>query len=134
MITKAKALKIRALAMGAASNLDDVNASNVPELFPRLKGDGSLVKAGTRIHWNGKLKRAAVDLCDTSENNPDNAPNLWEDIQYVNGYREIPEIFTPGLAFSKGEIGSWKGALYESQYDANVWNPEQFAAGWKKME
>ena len=133
MITKAKALKIRALAMGAASNLDDVNASNVPELFPRLKGDGSLIKAGTRIHWNEKLKRAAVDLWDTSENNPDNAPNLWEDIQYVNGYREIPEVFTSGLAFSKGEIGSWKGALYESQYDANVWNPEQFSAGWKKL-
>lgn len=133
MITKAKALKIRALATGAATELDDVNASNVPELFPRLIGDGSLVSAGTRINWNGQLKKAAADLWDTTENNPDNAPTLWEDINYVNGYRVIPEVITAALAYSKGERGSWKGVVYESTQDNNVWNPEQFAAGWKRI-
>lgn len=134
MISRAKALKIRSIAMGAATELDDVNASNVPELFPRLAGDGSLVSAGTRINWNGTLKRAAADLWDTAENNPDNAPALWEDISYVNGYRVIPEVITAGTAFSKGEKGVWKGEIYESLQDANVWNPEQFAAGWKKIQ
>lgn len=134
MITRAKALKIRSLAVGAATELDDVNASNVPELFPRLAGDGSLVSAGTRIYWNGTLKRAAADLWDTAENNPDNAPTLWEDISYVNGYRAIPETITAGLAFAKGEKGWWKDSLYESIYDgANVWNPDQFPAGWTKL-
>ena len=134
MITRSKALKIRSIAASAATELDDVNASNVPELFPRLIGDGSLVPAGTRINWNGQLKKAAVDMWDTAENNPDNAPALWEDISYVNGYRVIPEVFTAALAFSKGEKGVWKDAVYESMYDSNVWNPEQFAAGWKKIE
>lgn len=133
MITRAKAMKIRSLAMGAATELDDVNASNVPELFPRPAGDGSLVPAGTRICWNGQLKKAAADLWDTAENNPDNAPNLWEDINYVNGFRVIPEVITAGLAFSKGEKGWWKDAVWESTQDNNVWNPEQFAAGWKKI-
>lgn len=135
MITRAKAMKIRSVARGAAAELDDVNASIVPELFPRLAGDGSLVPAGTRINWNGQLKRAAADLWDTAENNPDNAPDLWEDINYVNGYRVIPQDITAGLAFSKGEKGWWEedGTVYESIFDgANVWNPEQFAAGWEK--
>ena len=76
MMTRAKALQIRALAVGAAAELDDAHASSLPEMFPGLKGDGSLVKAGTRINWNGQLKKAAADLWDTTENNPDNAPDL----------------------------------------------------------
>lgn len=128
-----KALKIRSLAMESAVEMDDISASSIPEMFPRLEGNGKLVNACTRICWNGQLKKAAVDLWDTAENNPDNSPALWEDISYVDGIRAIPEVFTAGLSFAKGEKGWWKGAVYESQYDANVWNPEQFAAGWVKM-
>ena len=134
MISRKKAMEIRALAMDSAVDLDDAKASNVPEMYPRLKGDGSLVKAGTRIYWNGQLKRAAVDLWDTMENNPDNAPALWENIDYTNGYRTIPETITAGTAFAKGEKGWWKDAVYESLYDANVWTPDQFPAGWNKIQ
>lgn len=134
MITRKKALKIRSLAMDSAMDLDDAKASNVPEMFPRLTEEGSLVNAGTRICWKGKLKRAAVDLWDTAENNPDNAPALWEDINYTNGYRDIPENITAGLAFSKGEQGWFEDGVWESLQDNNVWNPKQFAAGWKKIE
>lgn len=134
MITKAKALKIRSLAMESATEMDDVNASTVPEMFPKLNGDGSLVSAGTRINWNGQLKKAAADLWDTEENNPDSAPALWEDLNYVNGYRVIPETVTAAQAFSKGERGVWKGVVYESTQDNNVWNPVQFAAGWQKIQ
>lgn len=132
-LTKAKALKIRAMAMEVATDMTDPEASTLPEMFPKLKGNGELVKAGTRINWNDTLKKATVDLWDTAENNPDNAPTLWEDINYVNGYREIPQVITVTTAFAKGEIGYWKGELYKSLYDANVWNPEQFAAGWEKL-
>lgn len=133
MITKTKALKIRSLAMASSAEINDAEASTIPEMFPRLKFDGELIPSGTRINWNGALKRASVDLWDTLENNPDNAPELWEDINYVNGYRAIPEVITAGLAFAKGEFGFWRDTVYESLYDANVWNPEQFPAGWKKI-
>lgn len=133
MITKAKALKIRSLAMASAVEMSDAEASATPEMFPRLKQNGELIKAGTRIYWKGDLKRASVDLWDTVENDPDNAPALWEDINYTNGYRIIPEVITAGLAFAKGECGLWKDKVYESLYDSNVWNPEQFAAGWKQL-
>lgn len=56
----------------------DTVALSAVSAYPRLKGDGSLVKAGTRINWNGNLYRASVDLWDTTENNPENAYNLWE--------------------------------------------------------
>ena len=126
-----KARKMRAAMETAAVSLDDATASTAPERFPRLKGDGSLVKAGTRICWGGTLKRAAVDLWDNAENTPDAAPTLWEDVLYRDGIRIIPETITVGLAFAKGERGWWGDALYASTMDDNVWTPEQYPAGWE---
>ena len=128
-------MKLRSLARTSAMELDDAEASTIPEVYDRLKEDGSEVKAGTRIFWKDGLKKAAVTLWDTRENNPDNAPDLWEDINYINGYRVIPETITVTTAFAKGEKGWWKDTVYESIHDgANVWNPDQFAAGWRKVE
>ena len=126
-----KARKLRAAMETAAVSLDDATASTAPELFPRLKVDGSLVKAGTRICWGGTLKRAAVDLWDNAENTPDAAPNLWEDVLYRNGIRIIPETITVGLAFAKGEQGWWGDVLYASTLDNNVWTPEDYPTGWE---
>lgn len=128
-----------ALAAGIAL-IDDKTASIAPEVFDRLKqvtdpeAEIPLIKAGTRINWNGQLKRAAVDLWDTKENNPDNAPTLWEDIAYREGYRIIPSEITAGTAFAKDELGWWNDMLYKSLIDANVWTPEAHAAGWEKAE
>ena len=128
---RAEALKLRAIVEQAAVSLDDKTASEAAMLFPKLKQDGSLVAVGTRINHNGVIKRAAVDLWDTAENNPDNAPALWEDISYKDGYRIIPETITAGTAFEKDECGWWKGILYRSLIPANVYTPEQYAAGWE---
>ena len=132
-ITLERARQLRAMIEAAAGNLTDADASTAAELFPRLKQDGSLVAAGTRINWYGKVKRAAVDLWDRTENNPDNAPTLWEDIGYRDGIRIIPETITAGLAFAKDELGWWGDTLYKSLLDANVWTPEQNASGWEKV-
>ena len=132
-ITLERARQLRAMIEAAAGNLTDADASTAAERFPRLKQDGSLVSAGTRINWYGKVKRAAVDLWDRTENNPDNAPTLWEDIGYRDGIRIIPETITAGTAFAKDELGWWGDTLYKSLLDANVWTPEQHASGWEKV-
>ena len=117
----------------ASASLDDKTASETPELFGKLNQNGELVKAGTRINWNGVLKRATSDLWDIAENNPDNAPTLWEDIAYKDGIRIIPEIITTGLAFSKDELGYWGDTLYKSLIDNNVWTPITYPQGWEKI-
>ena len=129
-----QARKYRAIIEKAMALTDDKIASEAPDLFPDWKEDGSLVSAGTRINWNGVLKRAAVDLWSTAENNPDNAPALWEDITYREGYRIIPTTLTVGTAFAKDECGWWGDMLYKSLLDANVYTPEAYPAGWEKVE
>lgn len=135
MITIERAKKLRAMIEKAAgAGLDDKDGSAAVELYPVLKGDGSLVTAGTRVNWKGKLKRAAVDLWDTEQNAPDAAPTLWEDIQYREGVRIIPEVITAGLAFAKDELGYWGDDLYKSKIDNNVWTPPAYPAGWEKQD
>lgn len=133
-ISQAEALSMRAHMETAAQSLTDAEASLAPRLFPRLTGEGYLVAVGTRINWNGTIKRAAVDLWDTENNNPDNAPTLWEDLDYINGYRVIPETITAGTAWQSGERGWWDGVLYESTADNNVYTPEQYPDNWTLVE
>ena len=115
--------------------VDDTTASRMVDYYPTLKQDGSLIAVNTRINWNGKLKRAAVDLWDTEANNPDNAPTLWEDIEYRDGIRVIPTSIPSTDTFKKGDLGWWGDNLYQSIYDGdNVWTPEQYPAAWKKIE
>ena len=132
-MTRKEALRLRAIVEQAAASLDDQTASCGTALFPRLKQEGALVKAGTRINWNGTLKRAAVNLWDTPENNPDNAPTLWADIQYRNGYRIIPYTITVTTAFAEGEYGWWGDVLYKSKVNSNVYTPEQYAPNWEAV-
>lgn len=132
-MTRKEAMRLRAIVEQAASSLDDKTASTAGMLFPRLRGDGALVKAGTRINWNGTLKRAAVDLWDTPENNPDNAPTLWADIAYRDGFRVIPQTITVTTAFAEGEYGWWGDVLYKSKVNSNVYTPEQYAPNWEAV-
>lgn len=131
---RSEALRLRALIEQAVVALPDKEASEGAMLFPRLKGDGSLVKAGTRINWYGTVKRAAVDLWDTEQNNPNNAPALWEDIDYKQGFRIIPETITATGAFEEGECGWWGAVLFRSKIPANVHTPTQYPQGWEVVE
>lgn len=133
-MTRAEAIYLRSIVEQAAASLDDKTASTAATLFPRLKKDGKLIKAGIRVNWNGTIKKAAVGLWDTEENNPDNAPNLWADLDYIDGYRIIPETITVTTAFAKDELGWWDGALYRSLIAANVYTPAAYPAGWAVVE
>lgn len=130
-MTREHALKLRAAIVQGSTSLDDKTASTAPDMFPRLKGDGSLVSAGTRINWNGVVKKATADLWDTPANSPDVAPTLWVDINYKDGYRIIPETITVTEAFAKDECGWWGDTLYRSTVDNNVYTPAQYSLNWE---
>lgn len=129
-----RARQLRSIIEQAAQSLDDQTASSSAELFPKLKCDESLIKAGTRINEGGVVYRAAVDLWDVEEYSPQNAPTLWEKLSYYEGYRIIPDVITVTSQFANGERGWWRDVLYESLMDANVYTPEQYPAGWEKLD
>ena len=132
-MTRSEAQKLIADIVKLRESATDVQASLAVSVYPTLKHDGSLIKSGTRINHNGTIIRAAVDLYDTETNSPENAPTLWETLNYKEGYRIIPEVITVGTAFSKGELGWWNDELYESLVDSNVYTPDQYAPNWSKQ-
>lgn len=115
---------------------DDALASQFVSDYPVLTYGGSLIPAGTRINWEGKLLRAKVDLWDREENDPVNAPGLWDEISYHGGYRVIPEVITAELAFAPDEVGYWPG---DGKYYRNVsgvamtHTPDAYPRGWEEV-
>lgn len=129
------AISLRRQMETAAAVVDDATGSKCASIFPIMKYDGSLIQSGTRINWGGTLKRAAVDLWDREDSNPDNAPTLWEDVAYYNGYRIIPETITATLAFSADEIGydPVTEKYYRCKYDGTTWPPSVVPSSWDEI-
>lgn len=135
--------QLRALIEEIMSGVEDSVASRGAELYPRMNYDGALIKAGTRICWQ-KIQednsvelivmKATVDLWDTLENNPDNAPDLWEELEYRNGVRIIPDTITVTSAFAKDELGYWGDILYVSKVNNNTYTPDQYADNWEMVK
>lgn len=133
ILTKADAIAFRKQIEAAALNLDDKGASMSADFYSDMSYSGNLIPAGKRINHNGKLYKAAVDLWDREDNNPDNAPTLWTIIRYHQGVRIIPEIITVTTAFAKDEPGYWEadGNIYISKVNNNVYTPTQYADNWE---
>lgn len=130
-MTEKQAKALRSVLVQGGTSLSDAIISTAPEACRRMRYDGTLIQNGTRINWNGTVKRAATDLWDREDQNPDNAPNLWEDISYRNGIRIIPNPVTVGMAFAKDELGWWGNDLYKSLVDSNVYTPEEYPDNWE---
>lgn len=112
-------------------DIPDATASRMVAYFPELTGDGSLIKAGTKINWRGQLKKAAVDLWDTETNTPDAAPTLWADIAYKDGIRIAPETFTSTNAAAMDELMWFGEHIYRSKMAGNVYTPETAPSVWE---
>lgn len=115
-----------------ADGITPAEVSLHPDLFPRLKGDGSLIKAGTHINWHGTIKRAANALWDTEENNPDNAPDLWNDIEYREGLRVLTGPIPATNPVQVDEICWYKDEKWKNISGVpSVYLPDEYPAGWE---
>ena len=64
-MTRSEAQKLIADIVKLREAATDAQASLAVSVYPTLKQDGSLIKSGTRINYNGTIIRVAVDLYDT---------------------------------------------------------------------
>lgn len=114
-------------------DIDDATASRMVDFYPTLSdfASGALIAAKTIVNYNGTLKRAAVDLWNQDENNPGNAPTLWEDISYKDGIRIAPETFTSTNYAALDELMWFGDHIYKSKMAGNVYTPEQAPNAWE---
>lgn len=114
----------------------DQFASLAPSVYPKWEtakdeANPELIKAGTRFLHDGRIVKVTVDVWNLAQNSPENSPTLYEELEYRDGVRVIPDIITVTKAFALDELGWWNDAVYKSRVSANVYTPEQYPANWE---
>lgn len=135
----AKARKLRAIIERAAQSLPDKEGAEVVTLFSSAPDDdawwdGHLIEAGKRIRFGNHLSRANAAIFAYRHYAPDQAPELWEFIQYRDGYRVIVGAISPVNLVQPGEI-VWVGDTKWKNVSgiATSYLPTEYPAGWEMV-
>ena len=88
-----------------------------------------------RFTYGGKLYVVTQAHTMQSDWTPETAVSLYEEVQYKNGIRLIPENITAENPFSAGERGmDADGVIWVSNCDNNVYTPAQYERNWTRED
>lgn len=122
---------VKKMLSQGAEQLSDEDALDVAALYPTWASKvGKEVEKGQRLWWNGKLWKTTQYIQELLSNwTPVAAVSLFTEVS-VAEIREITDPIPAENPFMKDEKGLWKGEVYVSQVDNNVWTPDAYPAGW----
>lgn len=112
----------------------------VASVFPKYEiGKAYKVKDvfsyGENSVGDAQLYQVLQDHTSAAEWTPDATPSLYKQIGVTEeGYPEWVQPLGASDAYNTGDVVSYQGTLYESLIDGNVWAPDAYPAGWKKLE
>lgn len=122
----------RLIEQAADRGLDDTEALEAPDLFPRWKGEGAY-QTSQRVRYEGILYRCLQGHQAQPGWTPTAAPSLWARV-LIEDPDVIPEWVQPDSTnpYSKGDRVTHNGKTWESTCDGNVWEPG--VHGWVTVE
>lgn len=112
----------------------------VPTVFPAyLVGHAYKIKDvfsyGTNAVGDPQLYQVLQAHTSAEQWPPDTATSLYKKIGVTSGgYPEWVQPLGATDAYNKGDIVSYKGKLYRSIIDSNVWAPDAYPAGWEAYQ
>lgn len=112
--------------------VDDQTALRMVEFYPEWDS-GVAYTAGYRIQYNGKLYKCLQAHTAQADWNPVDAPSLWAEVLAGQDGTAIGEWVQPDSTnpYMRGDKVNYKGKLYESEVDNNVWEPGVY--GWVEI-
>lgn len=137
MIIIEKARYLRSIIERAILELDlpPEEALEVVDLYPNWENDKSYA-AGDRVKHDGKLYECFQDHKSQLDWMPNGgAVSLWGEVTVdpATGYDEWKQPTGAHDAYNIGDRILYNGEVYESLIDGNVYSPEAYPAGWKKL-
>ena len=138
-LTDTEILRIYMRQRVNAMTIDNQTAGRMIDYFPTRSefcDEGALIPAKTRVRDDNDatvIWRNNVDLWNTPENSPENAPTLWDKIAYHDGIRIIPDVIPATLAWMNGDLGWRDGHVYKSGMDGNVYLPGTQGVPWEQL-
>lgn len=133
--------QLKELVSTQVQELSDEDALKVAALYPtwvsKLNQDtqreGKPIALYERLWDDGKLWKCITPHNALKNWKPKDAPSLFVEVS-DDEWPEIPEVIPAENPWMSGQKGTWKGEHYISAIDNNVWNPDQYPAGWEKQE
>ena len=131
-----KALQLFVGTLDVETQLDKM--LEIPSVFPDYAVGVSyktkdVFSRGVNSVGDPQLWQVLQDHTSQEQYPPDTAVSLYKKIGVTEeGYPEWTQPLGATDAYSKGDIVSYKGTLYRSTIDGNVWSPESYPAGWEK--
>lgn len=127
------ALKLRPLIEKASISLDDVDALEAIQLFPRWN-DSAKYEADDRVRFQNVLYKCLQSHIAQPTWTPITAPSLWTKV-LIPDPEVIPEWEQPDStnAYQIGDKVRYNGKIYESVIANNIWSPENYPAGWREV-
>lgn len=127
------AVKLRPFIEKAALSLDDEDALEAVQLFPRWN-DSAEYKVGDKVRLQNVLYRCLQDHIAQPTWSPIAAPSLWAKV-LIPDPEVIPEWEQPDStnAYQIGDKVMFEGKTYECIIANNIWSPSAYPAGWKEV-
>jgi len=127
------AIKLRPYIEKAAANLDDVDALEAVQLFPKW-GANIQYEKDDRVRYENILYRCLQSHNSQESWTPLAAASLWAKV-LIPDENVIPEWEQPSSTngYQIGDKVMFEGKVYECQIANNVWSPSAYPAGWKEI-
>ena len=128
------AMKLRPLIEKAALSLNDEDALEAKELYPKWSGEGVEYTTDMRVRYNEILYKVLQNHISQASWTPEAAPSLFAKV-LIPDENVIPEWEQPDStnAYSIGDRVMFNGKVYESVINNNVWSPAAYPAGWQEV-
>lgn len=122
------------LVQSQAATLSDEAAAELPAMFDEWTV-GSEYRTGDIVRYKGGLWRALQDSTAQDIYPPDGFTAGWKRIGEPDESGVFPYQQPLGAtdAYMTGDKVSYNGAYYESIIDYNVWSPDAYPRGWKRI-
>lgn len=110
----------------------------IPYLFPAYSvgiqyKTKDVFSYGVNEVGDPQLYQVLQDHTSAAEWTPDTATSLYKKIGVTEeGYPEWVQPLGATDAYNTGDIVSYKGVLYRSLINGNVWSPEAYPSGWEE--
>lgn len=130
-----KAMQYFVQTLDVETQLDKV--LEIPSMFPVYEigvayKTKDVFSYGVNSVGDPQLYQVLQDHTSSEEWKPDSSVSLYKAIGLSeSGYPEWTQPLGATDAYNKGDIVSYKGTLYISKIDANVWCPTEYPAGWE---
>lgn len=127
------AIKLRPLIEKASVALDDADALEAIQLFPRWN-DSAKYEAGDRVRFQNVLYKCLQEHIAQPTWTPIAATSLWAKV-LIPDPEVIPEWEQPDStnAYQIGDKVMFEGKIYESVIANNIWSPAAYPAGWREV-